>query len=1059
MSSQGIASQIADTIIQKLQKGEALNTSDESMISSSLKYGLMIRDLETEIALLYKTMPKTAENVESYNDVLTILAEVKKDPSNESNIRVLADQVSRLMSIVSGTPKMYAKIRMAPAKGSAPLIVTLDGSDSSDPAEITIPTNNYHWSYFDQSGNEQEFASGPITEKTFTEPGVYIIQLRVETNERANGYKTSVDGIAKVRLKVYPKASALNVKVNGKTIEYSTNVHVSEARKGLVFDASKSTTELGRKLVHYSWFFGDGAVQERSDTEPVVHQFSEVGAYSVRLEAEDNTGEVHIKTLRVVVEYLSGNIDITPKRGDRKTIFSLSALKSRSSDNIIQSYSWTVQDPEGVVVKESDQAETTFRPGVPGVYVITLALEDSQGETTSLVETVEVESLAPTAAFRVNDVKRNAPAFRSFNATASSDPDDDILLYSWDFNGDGTFDIIQAEEFETEYTYTKTGVFEVVLEVTDSYGKTSRQTKKIEITSLLDIDFSINFPAGRIEQDIIFTPVSENGTSFYWDIAGQSRQTMASTDPVSHVFFQSGRYRVQLTVFDEDNNENTVQKFVIIGDGEHPVAKIDTKFGSDFRMLSEDICSEGAGIELFRNDLVSFLGNNSINTTGQNQMLDYAWSFGDGKYSEQKSPSHRYAELSEDRDCYKVSLRVRDRVTEKTSDLDELYLSVKNTRPRFQSFIVGQGETAEELITPKTIALRVKGAEDPDGEIIEYRWWYRRKDDDDSVKKGVLVTQSPQANMEVVSDGRSGEVHDYIFFVELVDNDGGTIKNTDIRSKEPLLKIKNGNVLSPRVDFIVDNSQVYMGDTINFWASVSDPQGKELQGAEYEWDFDGDGIFDQTTTDSQVSRRYEIPGEFSVRVRVTLRGLTTSKRQTVFVDRVTRFPLAAFTYQIDNKDIFVDASVSRYDPAVEDTKLRFAWDFNSKEDSDGDGDFENDIESRDMITRHRYEEDGTYYISMTITDSLGLTDIVTRRVLIKEKTEEEKNLLNGKHSPYITSSVPMTSLDILAKNQDLYEGDSTEIIATIFNANGVPYEGTVEFVIIEGAASFSSDYV
>ncbi len=63
---------------------------------------------------------------------------------------------------------------------------------------------------------------------------------------------------------------------------------------------------------------------------------------------------------------------------------------------------------------------------------------------------------------------------------------------------------------------------------------------------------------------------------------------------------------------------------------------------------------------------------------------------------------------------------------------------------------------------------------------------------------------------------------------------------------------------------------IYVGDSINFNANVSDPQGESIPNNAYKWDFDGDGKFDDVSSGEQVSRRYNIPGEYDVRLKVDL---------------------------------------------------------------------------------------------------------------------------------------------------------------------------------------------
>lgn len=50
---------------------------------------------------------------------------------------------------------VQAKIKVNPQVGSAPLSVTFDARDSSDPSNETLPSNNYYWYYKDTNGVDQ----------------------------------------------------------------------------------------------------------------------------------------------------------------------------------------------------------------------------------------------------------------------------------------------------------------------------------------------------------------------------------------------------------------------------------------------------------------------------------------------------------------------------------------------------------------------------------------------------------------------------------------------------------------------------------------------------------------------------------------------------------------------------------------------------------------------------------------------------------------------------------------------------------------------------------------
>ena len=88
----------------------------------------------------------------------------------------------------------------------------------------------------------------------------------------------------------------------------------------------------------------------------------------------------------------------------------------------------------------------------------------------------------------------------------------------------------------------------------------------------------------------------------------------------------------------------------------------------------------------------------------------------------------------------------------------------------------------------------------------------------------------------------------------------------------------------PFIDsFTADPPNVNVGDTVTFTCQAHDPD-PDGSIASYQWDFDGDGTVDQTTTDGSVSHTYNNAGTYRAEVTVTDdQGAVTSKSVTVTV--------------------------------------------------------------------------------------------------------------------------------------------------------------------------------
>ena len=176
-------------------------------------------------------------------------------------------------------------------------------------------------------------------------------------------------------------------------------------------------------------------------------------------------------------------------------------------------------------------------------------------------------------------------------------------------------------------------------------------------------------------------------------------------------------------------------------------------------------------------------------------------------------------------------------------------------------------------------------------------------------------------------------------------------------------------VLIPPVALITENATtVLTGEVIRFNASTSyDSDGVIVS---YFWNF-GDGT---NASDVIVDHQYADDGTYTVTLTVTDNDdLTDSDTATKIVEN--RPPVAFFTQSVadikTNKSTRFDAS-SSYDP--DGTIESYFWDF-------GDGTNATGVE-----VTHAYDGDGSYMVTLTVTDDDGATDskTITKTVLNRQ---------------------------------------------------------------------------
>lgn len=157
---------------------------------------------------------------------------------------------------------------------------------------------------------------------------------------------------------------------------------------------------------------------------------------------------------------------------------------------------------------------------------------------------------------------------------------------------------------------------------------------------------------------------------------------------------------------------------------------------------------------------------------------------------------------------------------------------------------------------------------------------------------------------------------------------------------------------------------------VKFTASVTDPDGSV---AAYEWDFDGDGLYERTGTAATEYFTYQSAGTYKARVRARDNGgaQVVSDVQTVSVATSANRPPVIVsilgTVSQNGSSTSVTFNVSASDP--NGVIVKFEWDF------DGNGTIDATTTSAPAV--YNYEAPGTYSPVVKVTDNQGATATAT----------------------------------------------------------------------------------
>ena len=953
-------------------------------------------------------------------------------------VRDLLLKFNDLYELLNNIDFVAAFVTATATRGNAPLVVQFDGSGSYDPADQSLTDENYEW---DLDGDGKFGRINPdnvmdckeekhaVVTCTYKQPGSYRLALRVTSNRPEQiapglAYITvSVqEPVAKIDLKTVIDSEEIVVRsynasgfIERDIDEVRVTLNEASAGEGMVFDArGTALNSEGKQIVRYSWDFGDRTAKltgSEQEAGRVAHVYTQNGTYSVVLEVEDETGNKDRKIFRVVVTSLAANLRVSEFRGDLNTEFTFDAGRSKSDGGQITQYNWSIAGVDDLDAENAPTLKHRFES--PGTYTVTVQIQDSAGNADTVSTEVLVESQTPKAFFTVEFIP-SQPSTVILDASNSYDPDEgDVLSFQWTvFNArEGTdFEVLsgklkgpRADAEKLKLKFNKQRNYVVELKVADQYEddrlrkETSLQAD-VNIQSLVDVTIGTDHQQAAIlrdgKADVTLHFVSDFAKTIEVDFGDQSQEAGAFTNgsfKVNHTYTQSGLYRVVAHAFGPEGDENSVTTTVAVGRGDAIIPVVEIDYNGVTYHLDDTLPV------ISRNQSVKFSAGKSLNSNGTKTGLEYSWNFGDGRFADGAAATHTFTDLAPNPPGYfEVTLQAGNSLGQ--SETINFNLKVASVPPVIKDIVVTP--LVENPVTPFNVRVEAQGAADPDGSIKEYRFYYFSVLDPGRIL-GTKIVKDPTAELEVDTFGVEGDRNEFAFCVDIKDNEGNTVNCQERFKLEDLPKLTatNGKNDPPVASFVVDRTNVFVGEEINFSSTSSDPDGEIVS---YQWDIDGDGSFanDEPKTQSALVQTYtRRSAETGYRVRLKVvddKGATAiSEPVTVFVDSILKAPTAAFTTKITNSKVdFVNNS--RADTSKGGELVVNNWDFDLSRDSDGDGDKTNDVDATGATPSHTYVEAGTYQAKLAIADNEGTEDSVINTIIITNVSAAGPAINNGK---------------------------------------------------------------
>ncbi|MFK7903035.1 MAG: PKD domain-containing protein [Nitratireductor sp.] len=558
--------------------------------------------------------------------------------------------------------------------------VIFDGTRSED-SDGSIA--QYLWDFKDGSNGVGETVS-----HAFEKPGTYFVELKVLDN---TGHANAFD-VSSVRVVVNEKPTAIA----------GPNIAVAP---GEVFTLDgQDSFDVNGEISSWRWDFSSEL--ETSEQAVFEGSFETPGIYTAILTVNDDSvakNNTSQDSLQIFVNH-------APIAEAGKDIFSeklqivLDAGASVDADNDGLSYRWKLGDGN---VKYGSKVTHTYADG--GVYPVILTVDDGRG----LANSKSVDSMTLTinrspiaVAGQNQDVCVGDTVV--FDGSGSSDPDNDLIRFEWDFgNGESDTIINPTRVFNTP------GVKHVKLKVEDESDLPNNTHNDALIIAVKDA------PQANAGKDILAcanTAVQFDGTKstdidgvvnrFNWEFGDN---TSGGGDRPKHSYSVAGTYRARLTIVGDTDGQCSPTS----------TDEVSVKIVNAPRAVIKANSSAALG------EWVEF--DASLSYADGAELKTYAWDMGDGNGLMGAKIRHKFDKPG----TYRVKLNVvAPDLADQCETNESVHVIKVNEAP--EAVI----STNNEVVAGRALKLNAGVSFDKDGGIVSYDWDFG----DGNTAKGIEVS-------------------------------------------------------------------------------------------------------------------------------------------------------------------------------------------------------------------------------------------------------------------------------------------------------------------------------
>lgn len=858
--------------------------------------------------------------------------------------------------------------------GQAPLTVNVNGSASSDPDGTIADPAGYSWVWGDNTAN----GTGQSTSHVYNSAGNYTLSLSVTDNDGSISSKSVQIAVTDPGANQAPNASFTATPTSGtEDLLVTLNATGSSDADGTIAD--------------YSWNWGDSTALG-SGAQP-THTYTTPGVFTIVLTVTDDDGATDTATTNITVNAAGGGggdpgnmlptaiISINSYTVSTDTV-TLAANHSYDSDSTsITIRAWDL-DNDGLYGTADTPAEpttsTTNLVGLDaGTYTVGLMVTDNEGATDTTSITFEIgatpaeHNFYPSAGMFIyntayptspaasvvrygelvggtvnigfahnpysSDVNQNL-ANDTWNANSTATGNGTtcqgtsvncIILYEWDYQGDGVYDWSGYTAGVRTVAFTVIGTYTPTLRVTDNSGNQSIISGTLYITGPSNASPVASFTAtpqtGSEPLSVAINGSASSdsdGTisSYTWEW-GDATPNGSGATPANHTYTSAGVYQLILTVTDNLGATGTFSRTIVVNSyNSVPTASFTATPTSGSAPLN-----------------VAVNGNGSTDSDGT--ISSYSWDWGDSSPDTTGvSTAHQYTNPGN----YMITLTVTD--NEGATDTETANITV--SAPSNNAPVAAFDATPTSGLAPLTVNVDAASSTDSDGTIVSYSWDWGYA--------------TPDSTGETSSHEYTAGSN-YVITLTVMDDDGAT----DTATAEIIVTSPSNN--TPTASFTASP----LSGTVSLLVNVNGGGSSDSDGtiSSYVWSWG-----DNTANGSGItaSHTYTIAGTYTITLTVTDDdGATDTHTTDITVNPVLNIaPNALFVIPSNAGTVpFLLQANGSSSTDSDGIISSYSWNW-------GDGTSFGSGSS----ANHTYNSAGGYHIILTVTDDDGATDTYVRYI-------------------------------------------------------------------------------